>query len=210
MVVAIITGILSTLFADFHTEITWVNIILDISFKSGAFASFGFIPYIGFTCTGYVLGCYMQTVKDKTKFYKKISIFAGIIFIIVAVIFFIKFPTLEEKYNVLYDQYIHAGLLKLIVSDAAMILMFAFFYFLCNTFEKFKWLNSKVRYISKHISKYYAIHIPIFVFISVFTNFSGISFGKCVILFPIVLFITDLIVKGYNKISLSMRRKGGK
>ena len=200
VVISIITALLSTAFANYTTGTKWIDIILSLFFTSTPYASFGFVPYIGFTCTGYVFGCAMQLVGDKTSFYKKASLISGIILIVAAVIFFIKFPTLELKYNELYDQYIHAGLLKLIVSDAAMVLMFAFFYFICSSLEKLKWLSTKVRYIAKNISKYYAIHVPIYVFLSILTGFAGNSAIRCIIIYPIVMFITDAIVKIYNRL----------
>lgn len=86
------------------------------------------------------------------------------------------------------------------VSDAAIFLLLAFLFFFNSTLEKRTWLVGKIRFIAKHISKYYAVHIGVYIACNIFTEYKGTGSLGCMVSFLVVLPVTDLIVKKYVKI----------
>ena len=200
LVIGIATSVLSPVFARFTTGARWADLLLDVTFGSIGNVSFCFFPYISFVCAGYVMGMVLRKVKDKAAFYRKGSILTGAILLVAAVCFFWKYPELDQRFRWLEREYLIAGFVKFVVSDAAIFLLLSFFYFLNPILEKWAWLTGKIRYIAKHISKYYAIHIGVYIACSVFTGYQGAGSLGCLGCFLVVMPVTDLIVKIYEKL----------
>lgn len=208
IVSAVVVGLVSPFTGKLVSDNPALNWILDMTFGGKGETSFCFFPYLSFVFLGYVFAKVIRRVPEakKAAFYKKSGLACGITAAIWLICCIVSHPGIDGYFNYMIVQYRIPGLIKVIGSVAAIILVFALAFWAMPAIEKCKFVYNKLCFYSKHISKMYAVHIGVYFTIGGFCAFYQFNVTECLILSVVVLIATDLLVEAY--LAFSKRLKG--
>lgn len=198
---AILVAVLSPVGAKLTTESYWINVILDAVFGGMGLASFPFFPYLSFVFLGYVFGKILRLVQpeQKERFYLEVGGLGGLIAVGWVVSVWISTGDLAGFYEVIHGLYHIPDLTKLIGSIAWILFVFWISFSILPWVKKCSAIYRKLLAISKHTSKYYAVHIGVYAFFAAVTAFRGFDTISCLLWSVAAMIITDIIVEVFVK-----------
>lgn len=171
--------------------------ILDMTFGGPGKTSFCFFPYISLVFAGYIFAKVLRRVEDKVIFYRTVGIISGVVMATWLGILIAKYGSLTEFYMFIHVKYRIPDFFKLVGSTATIITTMAIAYALIPLIEKISVIDKFLCYLSKNISKYYAIHIGVYAAVGAVYSFKGVGTIGCLIWAVIAFVITDVIVRVY-------------
>ncbi len=168
-----------------------------------SFTPLYFLPYALF---GVAYGKILRHVKDKAGFYRRLAV-PGILIVFVwwALIFRKYGSDISEMRAVLGDMYTQPNFWH-VVASMAHIFVFAiiFFYIERISSKDGKMCEPKnpvarqILYYSRHISKYYALHVIVFFIALGLNGYESFRSYQCWLLALLSIVVTEVLVRGYN------------
>ena len=167
-----------------------------------SFTPFFFMPY---ALIGISAGLLYKRINNKFKFYKISALVCFIIALAWWAWVFYNNNDLNAIYNYVIPSYKRPGLLYVTASISHVFLFAALIYFIQ---VKFKALNSKLisfikrelLYFSKHISKFYALHIAVYILFYGLHGMLPFQTWQAWLLILPAMALTDIIIRIYNYI----------
>lgn len=207
-VLAVAISLASPFLVMKKTGIPVLDMLLSPLLGGTYYTSFCVLPYIVFAFMGVFFGEIMKRVSDKRKFYLRIIPAAALIVAAYIVYVAIQCEGIEEIYNFMGQGYIYPGLFRALTNLSVILILAAVFYFLRDAIAKRQHLSGEIKYLSKHISKYYAVHPCILLFLSGLTGFEGQSAAVCCLFCVLTVAATSMIVRLYNRFDGAKRVRG--
>lgn len=198
---AVAISIVSPFLVMKKTGMPVLDIILSPLLGGAFYTSFCVLPYIIYGFMGVFFGEILKRIGDKKKFYIRSIPIAVIIVVVFAVYTAFRFEGLEEVYTFMGMGYIYPNIFRALTSLSMILILAGVFYFLRNAIQKQRFLSNEIMYLSKHISKYYAVHPCIYLFLSTLTGFVGQSTIVCCVFCVITVVVTEVMVRTYNRIT---------
>lgn len=198
---AILVAVLSPVGAKLTTDSYWINVILDAVFGGMGLASFPFFPYLSFVLFGYVFGRILRLVQpeQKGKFYLAVGGTGGLIAVGWVIFLWFRTGNLAGFYEILHGLYHIPDITKLIGSTTWILFVFWLSFIILPWVKKYSVIYTKLLALSKHTSKYYAVHIGVYAFFAAMTAFRGFDTTACLLWSVAVIIITDVIVVAFVK-----------
>lgn len=208
MPVYVVTGIILSVLAPFlcgrNVDVPVVGYILQLLTGEADHVTFISLYYLPYALMGAGFGALFRRVQDKKKFYQ---IIIPICFVIVAawwVLIFMRYGmdiiSLREDMGL---SYLHPDLWRLTASIAHIILFAGLIYLIAGenlVHEPKSIISRQLLYYNKHISKYYAVHLPVYFLLFGFHGYHSFTVIQCWGLALLCAVITEMIVRGYNDV----------
>lgn len=205
-----VVGLLFAIAAPFlygmPVDVPILGYIVKLIIGEDYFVSFAAIYFLSYAFLGVSFGYLLQRVKDKKAFY-------ALVMPICAVIAFAwwgftigKYGFSEELYAYLSIAYTEPDVFHVAASIAHVLFFAGALYFGDGAMKKSGVLGKQLLYYNRHISKYYAIHIPIYIAIVSFHKYEGFSSVQCLLITVFCMILTEGIVRIY--VSFTEKRKG--
>lgn len=196
-----VVGLLFAVAAPFISG-TPVNIpvlgyIVRIMIGEDYFVSFAAIYFLSYAFLGVAFGHLLQRVKDKNKFYRLVMPICLGIALVWWIVTVMKYGFGDELYIYLCISYSHPDLFHVIASLAHVLLLAGLLYFGDGAMKKSGVIGKQVLYYNRHISKYYAIHIAVYLAIYGFHKYEGFSSLQCWLITALCIIVTGMIVRLY-------------
>jgi len=200
LVVGLLFAFAAPVIAGRPVDIPILGYIVKLFIGHDLFTSFTPLYFVSYVFLGVVFGKVLRRVKDKTAFYKAVAVIGGILVVGTWTGLFVKYGFSAELYEVLTKTYSKPGFLHVIASISHILFFAALFYFGRNGLKKENVICRQILYYSKHISKYYAIHVvPYFIALG-FNKYLPFAPWQCWVLTLVSMVVTELAVRGYNKV----------
>lgn len=198
--IGFISAFVAPLIAGTPVDIPVLGYIFKLLIGFDLFTSFIPLYFISYVLIGVAFGKLLRHVKDKEVFYKSVTGISGICVAGTWISLFIEYGFSMELYDFLTMTYSEPGFLHVIASVAHILFFAGMFYLGRNYLRKENIICRQILYYSKHISKYYAIHIvPYFIALG-FHKYSSFTAWQCWILALLSMVFTEVVVRSYIKL----------
>lgn len=196
-IIGFISAFVAPLIAGTPVDIPVLGYIFKLLIGQDLFISFIPLYFISYVLIGVVFGKVLRHVKDKTVFYKAVIGISGILVAGTWIYLFLEYGFSMELYDFLTRTYSEPGFLHVIASVAHILFFAGIFYLGRNYLKKETIFCGQILYYSKHISKYYAIHIvPYFIALG-FHKYSAFAAWQCWILVLLSMVFTEVVVRSF-------------
>ncbi len=187
-------------------DVPIIGYLVKLLIGDADFVSFTPLYFLSYALFGVAFGKMMRHVKNKAGFYRLFSIPAIATVIVWWILTFQNYGSdTLEMYTVLSDSYTHPNLWHVAASLAHIFLFAAMFFFVEEIRRKDHKLcepkNPVARqllYYNRHISKYYALHVPVYFVVLGLNGYEGFQSYQCWLLALLSIVVTELMVRGYN------------
>lgn len=205
-VIGVAFGILAPLINGIQVDVPVLGYILKLLIGDAHFVSFTPLYFLSYALLGVAFGRLFKHVKNKAKFY---GILTGPSIVIIAVwwiLIFQKYGSdIAEMENALIYSYTHPDLWHVVASLAHTFVFAAIFFFIENFRGKEDGqsdpknpIAKQILYYSKHISKYYALHMIVYFIALGVNGYEGFKSYQCWLLALLSILVTECMVRGYN------------
>lgn len=192
-----------------------IGYIMKLLIGDAEFVSFTPLYFLSYALFGVAFGKMIRHVKDKTGFYKVFAIPAVAIVIVWWVLIFRNYGwDISEIYTVLSDAYTHPDFWHVVASLAHIFLFAAIFFSIEEIHRKNDrlWepknpIARQLLYYSRHISKYYALHVTVYLAAFGLNGYQSFQSYQCWLLALLSIIVTELMVRGFNYLSEKFLRK---
>lgn len=197
-----VTGLLFAIVAPFiygkPVDIPVLGYIIKIIIGEAYFISFPAIYFLSYAFLGVAFGHLLQRVKDKKAFYTLVMPVCAVIAVIWWGFTLNKYGGFgDELYNYLCISYAEPDLFHVVASIAHVLFFAGLLYFGDGVMKKSGVIGRQLLYYNRHISKYYAIHIAIYLAMCGFHKYQGFTPVQCWINTILCMIITEGIVRFY-------------
>lgn len=172
------------------------------------FVSFTPLYFLSYALFGAAFGKILRHVKDKAGFYRMLAIPAVAVVVIWWAMIFGKYGSdIPEMRAVLGDAYTQPDFWHVVASVAHIIVFAVFIFFI----ERIRRGDGEARgpknpvakqllYYSRHISKYYALHVTVYFIALGINGYGSFQSYQCWLLALLSMIVTELMVRGYNRV----------
>ena len=206
----VILGVAVSIIAPFlygkPVDVPVLGYIMKLLIGEAEFVSFTPLYFLPYALFGVAYGKILRHVKDKAGFYRRLAV-PGILIVFVwwALIFRKYGSDISEMRAVLGDMYTQPNFWH-VVASMAHIFVFAiiFFYIERISSKDGKMCEPKnpvarqILYYSRHISKYYALHVIVFFIALGLNGYESFRSYQCWLLALLSIVVTEVLVRGYN------------
>ena len=183
-------------------DIPVLGYIIRLMIGEAKFVSFTPLYFLSYALFGVAFGRIFRKVKDKKKFYFCLMPVSLVIVVVWWVIFFIQNGfDLTNLYNIVNVTYTHPDLWHVVASMAHIFLMAGIIFFVIDPSPKAQpknLISKQLLYYNKHISKYYALHMLTYLFVSGVHSYAPFESWVCWLLTILCMVTTEVMVRGYN------------
>lgn len=170
------------------------------------FVSFTPLYFLSYALFGVAFGKILRHVKDKARFYRLLAVPCVLLVIAWWVQVFGKYGSdISEMRRVLGDAYTQPDPWHVAAGMAHIILLAIIFFFMerigskdGETGRSGNPVARQILYYSKHISKYYALHIIVFFIALGMNGYESFKSYECWLLALLSMIVTEFLVRGYN------------
>lgn len=171
------------------------------------FVSFTPLYFLSYALFGVAFGKILRHVKDKAGFYKILAVPSTLVVIIWWVLIFGKYGSdISEMRAVLVDGYTQPDFWHVMASMAHIFVFAIIFFFIGRsgrkdgkTCEPKNPIARQLLYYSRHISKYYALHVTVYFIALGIHGYESFKSYQCWLLALLSMIVTELMVRGYNR-----------
>ena len=186
-----------------------IGYIVKLLIGDADFISFTPLYFLSYALFGVAFGKMIRHVKDKARFYRMFVIPAiAIVAVWWGLVFRNYGSDLSELHAFLSDAYTHPNFWHVVASLAHIFLFAAIFFFIEEMRRKDNKLcepkNPVARqllYYSRHISKYYALHVLVYFVALGLNGYESFQSYQCWLLALLSIVVTELMVRGFNYLS---------
>lgn len=170
------------------------------------YVSFTPLYFLSYALFGTAFGKILRHVRDKAGFYRMLALPSAMVVLIWWGLVFRKYGSdVSEMRAVLGDAYTQPNLWHVAASVAHILVFAGMIFFLeriCGKGSKTGNLKNPVAkqllYYSRHISKYYALHVLVFFVALGINGYESFQSYQCWLLALLSIGVTELMVRGYN------------
>ncbi len=190
-------------------DVPVIGYIVKLLIGEADFVSFTPLYFLSYALFGIVFGKILRHVKDKVRFYKMLAVPSIVIAIVWWALVFTKYGLdLPEMFAVFSVSYTHPNLWHVLAS-LAHIFIFAIIFFVLEEArrkdgrpcEPKNPIARQLLYYSRHISKYYALHVTVYFVALGLHGYEGFKSYQCWLLALLSILVTECMVRGYNYLS---------
>lgn len=196
-IIGFISAFVAPLLAGTPVDVPILGYIFKLLIGRDLFTSFLPLYFLSYVLMGVAFGKVLRHVNDKTVFYKAVMGMSSILVAATWIYLFLEYGFSMELYNVLTMTYPEPGFLHVIASIAHILFFAGVFYLGRNYLRKENIYCRQILYYSKHISKYYAIHIVPYFIVLGFHKYSPLAAWQCWILALFSMVFTEVVVRSY-------------
>lgn len=173
------------------------------------YVSFTPLYFLSYALFGAAFGKCLRHVRDKAGFYRMLAVPSVLVVLVWWVLIFGKYGSdIAQMRAVLGDAYTQPDLWH-VAASAAHILVFAIIIFFLEractkdgrTGKPANPAARQLLYYSSHISKYYALHVPVFFVAFGINGYENFQSYQCWLLALLSIVVTELMVRGYNALA---------
>lgn len=183
--------------------------IMKLLIGKADFVSFEPLYFLSYALFGVAFGKMLRHVRDKAGFYRLFTIPCITVVIVWWVQIFGKYGSdISEMYAFLTDAYIHPSFWHVAASLAHIFIFAAAFFFIGEFRSKDGGLcepknpvAKQLLYYSRHISKYYALHVTVYFVAFGLNGYESFQGYQCWLLAVLSIMVTELMVRGFNYFS---------
>lgn len=183
-----------------------IGYLVQLLIGDADFVSFTPLYFLSYALFGAAFGKVLRHVKDKAGFYKVLAVCSSIIVMLWWGLVFGKYGSnLPEMMAVLSDAYTHPNLWHVAASLAHILLFAAVIFYIeernrkgDKRYEPKNPIARQILYYSRHISKYYALHVPVYFVVFGCNGYEGFLGWQCWLLTLLSILVTECMVRGYN------------
>lgn len=209
----VLIGVALSLAAPFiygtPVDVPVIGYLVKLLIGDADFVSFTPLYFLSYALFGVAFGKMIKHVKDKAGFYRMLAVPAVAVVIAWWALTFGKYGSdISEMHAVLSDAYTHPDFWHVLASLAHIFLFAAIFFFIEEIRSKGDRLcepkNPVARqllYYSKHISKYYALHVTVYFVVLGLNGYESFQSYQCWFLALLSMIVTELMVRGFNYLS---------
>ncbi len=195
-------SILAPILCGKPVNIPVIGYIVQLLIGEADHVSFTPLYFLPYALIGAAFGKLFRRIGEKRQFYR---IAVPVCLVIAAAwwaLVFVRYGTdMDALRTNLGYAYIHPDLWHMIASVAHILLMAGAVWLLAGekcAREPANPVSRQLLYYSKHISKYYAIHLPVYILFLGLHGYRGFTPAQCWGLTLLCMAITEAIVRGYN------------
>lgn len=209
----LITGVAVSIVAPFlygtPVNVPVIGYMVKLLIGDADFVSFTPLYFLSYALFGIVFGKILRHVKNKVRFYKMLAVPSIVIAVVWWALVFTKYGLdLSEMFVAFSDAYTHPNLWH-VVASLAHIFIFAIIFFALEEArrkdgkpcEPKNPIAKQLLYYSRHISKYYALHVTVYFVALGLHGYEGFKSYQCWILALLSILVTECMVRGYNYLS---------
>ena len=204
-----ILGVIIAIIAPFvygtPVDIPVIGYIVKLLIGKDVFVSFTPLYFLSYALIGVGLGHMYRHISDRRVFYKWTALISGVI---VAVWWIINIAGCQGDLFSLADkistEYAEPDIWRVIASLAHILLLASIIFFILNRKKtideperKPGIVASQLLFYSKHISKYYVLHITIYFVALGLHGYIGFESYQCWLLMLLSMVITEIMVRSY-------------
>ena len=171
--------------------------IVKIIIGEDYFISFTAIYFLSYAFLGVSFGHLMQRVKDKKAFYTLVMPICAVIALVWWGFTINKYGFSGALYAYLSTSYAEPDIFHVIASIAHVLFFAGILYFGDGAMKKSGIIGRQLLYYNRHISKYYAIHIAVYLAMFGFHKYEGFSPLQCWIITVVCMILTGGIIRLY-------------
>lgn len=195
-----------------------IGYIVKLLIGEADFVSFTPLYFLSYELFGIVFGRILRYVRDKARFYKALAVPSMVVVLVWWVLVFVKYGLdLPEMFAAFSNSYTHPSLWH-VVASVAHIFIFAIIFFMLGEarrtdgklYEPGNPVAKQLLYYSRHISKYYAMHVTVYFVVLGLHGYEGFQSYQCWLLALLSIIVTELMVRGYNYLYEKIRKKAGR
>ena len=209
VVIGAVAGIAAPFIYGTPVNVPVIGYIVKLLIGDADFVSFTPLYFLSYALFGVAFGKMIRHVKDKAKFYSMFVIPAIVIAVVWWLLIFWNYGSDSfELHTVLSDAYTHPNIWHVAASLAHIFLFAAFFFFLEKFGRKENRLSGsknpverQLLYYSRHISKYYALHVLVYFVALGLNGYESFQSYQCWLLALLSMVVTELMVRGCNYLS---------
>lgn len=172
------------------------------------FVSFTPLYFLSYALFGVAFGKALRHVADKAAFYRRLAVPSAVMILVWWAFIFGKYGAdLSEMYAVLTASYTQPDLFHVAASLSHIFAFAILIYFIDRRGEadggRKEPQNPAARqllYYNRHISKYYALHVPVYLAVFGIHGYEGFQSYQCWLLALLSIVVTGLMVRGYNHV----------
>ncbi len=209
----LITGVAVSIVAPFlygtPVNVPVIGYMVKLLIGDADFVSFTPLYFLSYALFGIVFGKILRHVKNKVRFYKMLAVPSIVIAVVWWALVFTKYGLdLSEMFVAFSDAYTHPNLWH-VVASLAHIFIFAIIFFALEEArrkdgkpcEPKNPIAKQLLYYSRHISKYYALHVTVYFVALGLHGYEGFKSYQCWLLALLSILVTECMVRGYNYLS---------
>ena len=178
------------------------------------FVSFTPLYFLSYALFGVAFGKIIRHVKDKEGFYRMFTIPGVAVVLIWWVLAFRKYsPDIAEMQSALSDAYTHPDFWHVLASMAHIFVFAAIFFFIDKKCRKDGRTGGpenpvarQLLYYSRHISKYYALHVIVYFVALGLNGYECFRSYQCWLLALLSMIVTEFMVRGLEHLSKKRER----
>ncbi|RKI39063.1 hypothetical protein D7V86_17555 [bacterium D16-51] len=171
------------------------------------FVSFTPLYFLSYALYGVAFGRILRHVKDKAVFYRVLAIPAVLAVIVWWALIFGKYGSdIPKMRAVLGDAYTQPNIWHVAASMAHIFVFAILFFFIERIGRKDSKMSEpknpfarQILYYSRHISKYYALHVIVFFIALGINGYESFKSYQCWLLALLSIIVTEFMVRGYNR-----------
>ncbi len=207
-----ILGVAGSIAASFlygkQVSVPVVGYVVRLLIGEADFVSFTPLYFLSYALFGVAFGKMLRRVTDKTAFYRRLAVPSVLIILVWWAVMFGKYGAdLSEMYAVLTASYTQPDLLH-VAASIAHILAFAILIFFIGRRghagggqkEPQNPVARQLLYYNRHISKYYALHVPVYLAAFGIHGYESFQSYQCWLLALLSMVVTELMVRGCNRL----------
>ena len=196
-----VVGLLFAIAAPFiygkPVDVPILGYIVKIIIGEDYFISFTAIYFLSYAFFGVSFGHLLQRVKDKKAFYALVMPICAVIVLVWWGFAINKYGFGDELYTYLVIAYAKPDIFHVAASIAHVLFFAGVLYFGDGVMKKSGVIGRQLLYYNRHISKYYAVHIAIYLIIYGFHKYEGFSSLQCLIITVLCMMLTGGIIRLY-------------
>lgn len=187
-----------------------IGYVVKLLIGEADFVSFTPLYFLSYALFGAAFGKILRHVRDKAGFYKRLALPCIVIVIAWWALIFRKYGSdIPQMRAVLGDVYTQPDFWH-VAASMAHILVFAIIIFFLEkrTGRKAGRMREpgnpaarQLLYYSRHISKYYALHVTVYFIALGLHGYEGFKSYQCWLLTLLSMIVTEFMVRGYNYLS---------
>ena len=178
-------------------DVPVLGYIVKIIIGDDYFISFAAVYFLSYAFLGVAFGHLLQRVKDKKAFYGWVMPLCAVIALVWWIVTIKKYGFGDELYQYLCIAYAQPDLFHVAASIAHILFFAGLLYFGDGAMKKSGVFGRQLLYYNRHISKYYAIHIGVYLVLYGFHKYAAFSSPQCWLLTVLCMIITGGIVRLY-------------
>lgn len=190
-------------------DVPVIGYLVKLLIGDADFVSFTPLYFLSYALFGVAFGKMIKHVKDKAGFYRMLAIPAIAVVIAWWVLAFGKYGSdISEMHAALSDAYTHPDFWHVLASLAHIFLFAAISFFIEEIRSKGDRLREpknpvarQLLYYSRHISKYYALHVTVYFVALGLNGYESFQSYQCWLLALLSIMVTELMVRGFNYLS---------